>query len=71
MSDRGTTTTEADLLRSLGDRVATLERLAHLKGTVSVGRLRIGGFVIETNGGTGDLQIRRLSDNATTLLMAD
>jgi hypothetical protein len=62
---------EAAALRDLDDRLRRIESGAGLSGRVGVGALRIGGFAIEINAGNGDLQIRRLSDNATTLLMAD
>lgn len=69
MAQRDTIETTDDLLRQFGDRLRALESLAFLKGTVSAGALRVGGFTVEVTGG-GDLQVRRLSDDATTLVMA-
>jgi hypothetical protein len=59
------------MLRSLDDRVRRIESRAFLSGRVGVGSLRIGGFALEVDETSGDLQVRRLSDNATTLVMAD
>lgn len=55
-------------LRALEDRVRDLERMKGLVGTVSVGALRIGGFIIDEVG--GDLRATSIANpgNTTTIL---
>ncbi len=69
MPPRGDETSIADRVRRLEDEVRSLRRHDGDRGVRSFGAVRVGGFVIEVEPG-GDLQIRRLSDDATTLLMA-
>lgn len=69
VSDRLRPEDEADTLRNLDDRLRDLERGVGLRGTVSVGALRIGGHVLESGPG-GELRVRRLSDNATVTLQS-
>jgi hypothetical protein len=70
VSVRGSITTEADVLRDLEDRVRVLESRKWLDGVVSVRGLRLGGFVLEVDPVNGDLQARRLTDDATATILA-
>lgn len=69
VSDRLRPEDDAATIRQLEDRVRDLERGVNLRGTISVGSLRIGGHVIEQGPG-GELRSRRLSDNVTVTIQA-